>query len=991
MGPETKDKPGHVQDDNWLPGGLSKGEVRDMEARAIAGADQDEAAKREARKWSGKFDGQLPLDSAGGDAPSNPDSGLTSQPKREYTALDAHNRRMNKVNEETNPFSALKGRITKKRTITGVVVGGIIGGGFFGFSLIQGPAQVIQLAEWLKTPSFGNEKNSSIRVSQAYRYWKSGDIGETRVSGLGSSVFRQTMENLERSGITYDRDPNTGKVRSQTIDTSQNSQLRGKSIDEVKGILAREYGLPESRFQQIGMGAAGSGFKVATNLRDMNIGAERRLHFKTLEFFNDNTGLRHLGDGSIVNAMQKRVVAKFFHIPSLWTPLQRAVANQANKYSTKAERRAAEKERVNNKINPVTERFSAARASLRERLSGRVGTALSRTLLTTGGMCIVRDSADDAAELNRGIAVASAAQAADKKSIGSQVKSNKNVSLSVVGAVIDSFTDPDTGESIWGSKPLKSLGDPRNTKGVDLPYEYKQAFKPGSTAKDIKDTLGGGFFGSIACSTPGQIAQGAFSFIQLLAGPITGGVSWAAFAAQQGPKMAATAGVVYLLQQKLTALLANDTVMPSPLSGHIGGGLLAYGSMELENIAGRGSGGIPLNPTESAALRQEQFQESQREFRNKGTFAKLFDINDYRTPVGQLATSISPDISRNIANAATIVTQIPSMLGSTFSIFIPSAHAEEEYEWPMDIVGVPSEIINDPNLENPYENAAVLASILDSSSGQGYIDKAKKCFGVEISKGSEGWDAITQEEVNPNSEEYVSANCDDISDYNWKRTLLFVFDVKTLTAAACYQGDDDACNKLNVSTGDGTGASDSGITGEGATRIVEVAEQEFAKNGNKVLETCGANCGPEVQKYTGGASGPNAPWCAWFVSWVYREAGYEFKDPPAGSDGNIPSVANLIRWFQQHGIQFDANGTQFDANNREIGSGYKPQPGDVIMYDDSVHTGIVVKVNGDEIETIEGNTSSDNNFNANGGTVGRKNFNYKTSARHLDFGRLKEF
>lgn len=111
MGPDTKDKPGHIQDDNWTPGGLSKGEMRDMEARAITGADQDQAAKREARKWSGKFDGQLPLDSAGKDAPSSPDSSLTNQPKQEYTALDAHTRRMNNLNSKTNPFSSTKDKL----------------------------------------------------------------------------------------------------------------------------------------------------------------------------------------------------------------------------------------------------------------------------------------------------------------------------------------------------------------------------------------------------------------------------------------------------------------------------------------------------------------------------------------------------------------------------------------------------------------------------------------------------------------------------------------------------------------------------------------------------------------------------------------------------------------------------------------------------------------------------------------------------------------
>ena len=170
-------------------------------------------------------------------------------------------------------------------------------------------------------------------------------------------------------------------------------------------------------------------------------------------------------------------------------------------------------------------------------------------------------------------------------------------------------------------------------------------------------------------------------------------------------------------------------------------------------------------------------------------------------------------------------------------------------------------------------------------------------------------------------------------------------------------------------------------SGEGGGRIAAVAEAEYDKNGNRPLETCGENCGPEVQKYTGGPSGPSAPWCAWFVSWVYREAGYEFTGSPAGADGNIPAVVNLVTWFKQNGVHFTQSSTE-----------YKPQPGDVVMYGGDDHTGVVVKVNGDTIETVEGNTSGDGSYNANGETVGRKSYNYKTySSRSIEFGRLKSF
>ena len=162
--------------------------------------------------------------------------------------------------------------------------------------------------------------------------------------------------------------------------------------------------------------------------------------------------------------------------------------------------------------------------------------------------------------------------------------------------------------------------------------------------------------------------------------------------------------------------------------------------------------------------------------------------------------------------------------------------------------------------------------------------------------------------------------------------------------------------------------------------IAEKADAEFEKHGNQNLETQGQNTGPVVKEYTGGPEGVNAPWCAWFVSYVYREAGHEFTGAPADANGNIPAVANLALWFQEHG-------TYFDTNSKD----YTPQPGDVIIYGGNEHTGIVTAVDGEMITTIEGNTSGDKAYTANGNTVGKKEFNYKERAatQTITFGRPK--
>ena len=103
----------------------------------------------------------------------------------------------------------------------------------------------------------------------------------------------------------------------------------------------------------------------------------------------------------------------------------------------------------------------------------------------------------------------------------------------------------------------------------------------------------------------------------------------------------------------------------------------------------------------------------------------------------------------------------------------------------------------------------------------------------------------------------------------------------------------------------------------------------------------GSNESPRIAEYRTameGAPGPG-PWCAYFTSWVARQAGV-----PLGNNGEgFASVDALYAWAQSAGKAIPA------------GSG-PPQPGDMIIWDE--HMGIVESVGPDgSIKTIEGNSS----------------------------------
>jgi hypothetical protein len=122
-----------------------------------------------------------------------------------------------------------------------------------------------------------------------------------------------------------------------------------------------------------------------------------------------------------------------------------------------------------------------------------------------------------------------------------------------------------------------------------------------------------------------------------------------------------------------------------------------------------------------------------------------------------------------------------------------------------------------------------------------------------------------------------------------------------------------------------------GITSIGDGSMIEIADMQIG------------NVGGEVYWRWYGFS-DRVPWCAIFVSWVAEQAGLI----DAGIIPRFASCAAGIQWFRDRGQWF--------------GGDYTPRPGDLIFFDwepDGVadHVGIVERVEGEYVHTIEGNSS----------------------------------
>ena len=117
---------------------------------------------------------------------------------------------------------------------------------------------------------------------------------------------------------------------------------------------------------------------------------------------------------------------------------------------------------------------------------------------------------------------------------------------------------------------------------------------------------------------------------------------------------------------------------------------------------------------------------------------------------------------------------------------------------------------------------------------------------------------------------------------------------------------------------------------------------------NESISVSGRKGGDKYRQwYTGKADGAN--WCATFVSWCADQAGILNTAIP-----KFQSCDAGVKWFK------DKN--QFDYVSRYGGSGL-PARGKIIFFckgnkNDSTHVGIVTKVEGNKVYTVEGNTSN---------------------------------
>lgn len=709
----------------------------------------------------------------------------------------------------------------RRKAIIGGVTGTVVGGALAFFTFAQGPLQLIHLAQILQRPFSSQDDASESRLRGLIRYQRTGAVGETRLSYFGSRSAAKTFERLGQMGVTFeDRTAGGGRPKTIKIDTSK--FYPGMSTEDAMEKISRDFRVPpENVFQEPKTSRVGGLVEIrsSSSLSSPDGAIPDRI---SIRFQYGAVGKIYEGSriGGAMTALKARPVLAYngnYSGLHPWKKLgvrsmeQAAKLDEARK-ARKAERSAKAQERaarLKEKVKPA---------------SGIVGVTSAATL----GLCVAKDIAHEIPLASyENIRIPARNEALELISAGEQVKSGNDFHVTQPGATVNGLKDKE-GKTVWQGKALNAMTYGGAGVGDDLDEDLKKTFSSRNAAADIEkaiDESGGSFL----CSTAGQIGLGALGVVALVAAAPSGGSSVATYTAIAVGSTAAVTISVAAVTAFVPKIIGDDPLFSTEeyLAGPGRGNVAAFGAQDLANDFARKSGGAELSNDATAALDRKSELKNRQDFRSKGLFAKLFDVHDYRSAASRVIDNTNPEPSRAVTNIASNLLNIGKSLSDITAAIIPSVSAAEEekaYSFGFPRYGFSEDDLNNPIMQNPYENASEAGALL--AKNPDYIERAKNCFGVGIKQGTYGWevnliqnpDGDPELDVIPGTNKYDDSNCAENSD-DWLRIRLFIFDSRTMEAYACYvDRDDEACMASGISsTASTTSASEGGeLTTAGA-------------------------------------------------------------------------------------------------------------------------------------------------------------------------------
>lgn len=766
----------------------------------------------------------------------------------ELHALNSANKQMDtEAGEPTKggPFRRYFWSSNKRKAATLGGASGILGivvalFSFLGFS--TGPLQSVRIAQLLTGPfSVLGHVNaaSDYRTGKLlYDVYKTGDIskfdaGDTRLTPLGKALKKPVLQGLEDRGIT----PEYGTLKTFegfTVDiTNPKSPYYGLSQEEALTKLQADLGNSKkltftwSDADQTKIFVSGEGFNgdAAAIKATSAIIAETYdnwLFGKVAAALNSHFLFQYT-EASTFHPLRKLQVQKTQQLidalKAWWNDRNANKLKDGVDPSTIDAANAEEQTQTTDpngkpittttdapgESGPVT--VSGIRAKLLDLPGAKPGLTAAGAIATLVGLVCLLQAIDHGIGAIRYVQVMlpMMREAMYAISVGSQIMTNRDVDINEVNQLASQFNTYDAkthqATSSWSdAAPIESLGGGKG--GIDMSSDVKDMFSSGAPAW-LKWTEAGAV--TTLCGGAAQVVVGVAS--------VTIGIfSGALFSTAAG--LAAGYFLAPHIVDFVSNLLAGTAIDPSTLSGAQWGNVIAYGARLAGNAQAIQYGGVALNNQQVAVLDSSAEVQSQSEFHAESLADRIFNPNDYRSVVGSAIDQVN--LSGGVQGIMATITNLPALFGSLFKmplgLFSSVTHAASTpYQYPFPEFGFSQADLTNPAVDDPVANAKTVGTLLDNNNTNGepdYIQEGLDCFGVSITKGTDGWDAEPST-TSPSDNGFVQDRtrgvnaydpgtydqnaCIKNNDLNWLRFRMWIYDTRLANGYACYMGDATSC------------------------------------------------------------------------------------------------------------------------------------------------------------------------------------------------------
>ena len=653
--------------------------------------------------------------------------------------------------EKPSRLKSFRARFTRRRNGFLVAGGLVVFGGAAGFSVLQGPLQLLHVGQFLTngflSPVDALTEDRSLRGT--YYYFR-GQPEKGRLGYLGNKVADKFEARLlERNGIRPIYNANVGgrmvgyeivderlARNSGMLNEIENAAPEGRitQAKSVQGTEIRRGGSPidpEARIFYLAPGTSAKTLRkvekiasraVATSIRGLGYLAYRTsikrsgIKLSLLNILEENRDRRQ--NNRAENDNRRDIYGEGFT-----EQFKNAVDGNNTDVDVKGKKTKELFDKISSQIAGKTPAQAKVVTSTALKAAGPIATI--------GIFCTIDDIGEGADAISKANitkmlrlfwlfpTTAAGLQAGD-------------VTLDGLGEITNMLYDKETGKHLTDAAPLREI-DGKSPTGPQVPDEAKPSSKKLEQLFDANGALldtpltGIGLnllpvpgipkptLGNTGC--PAIEAVGDFP-----------GVEQASAVALSGANATLALFGISSIDNMLLSLftfIANGAVNTGVVGGELGA-LVAMGGHLAKADGATSMGGSAISPAQSVAI-QEDLRIARLE--NMSTYEKYFDITNIDSFAGSSALSINKsgkDIPSTMAN----ILNPTKWLFTPGSIFGPSKAnaayvADSEATFGMKDYGHPEFILN--LFPNPYENAANVEPKLQELN-----EKYSKCFGVEV-------------------------------------------------------------------------------------------------------------------------------------------------------------------------------------------------------------------------------------------------------------------